>query len=57
MNNNHEKMFSLSDLGEWSYGLPVQGKYEFIEMKTTAVIKISESVFEACASPFLLLQC
>jgi len=25
MNNNHEKMFSLSDLGEWSYGLAVQG--------------------------------
>ena len=25
MNNNHEKMFSLSDLGEWSYGLSVQG--------------------------------
>ena len=32
MNNNHEKMFSLSDLGEWSYGLPVQGKYEFYEL-------------------------
>ena len=26
MNNNHEKMFSLSDLGEWSYGLAVQGR-------------------------------
>ena len=38
MNNNHEKMFSLSDLGEWSYGLSVQGRIYMYVLKLGTII-------------------
>ena len=54
MNNNHEKMFSLSDLGEWSYGLAVQGRIG-ISFPKLLKFSFSEKATKICAICLMVL--
>ena len=48
-------MFSLSDLGEWSYGLPVQGRYEFYELARLKRLSVFKAAHRLAFDWFLLM--